>query len=311
MVGRLGGALALVVLVLAGARASEVPMAAVRAQADPDGKRPGAMLRAVDRAVAAGAFEDADGWLKELAARHPVVADYADLERLRLLRRMDRRPEALALAEAWPHSESPLRGEVHREVAEARVARGDESAARMAYEEALAATQGSDDRAALLFALGASLRRSGQYEEAGRRWTEIWVNYPLADLPGARRFSRLRRGETRSNASHRGTHPRAGRRTLQRPLQRASPRRIRTFARTRPRRFGGPPRETATSPHALPHASLPRSDRGLRRAAEDRGEPHRESTRSRPLWRRVRRSRRTRGDRPRGRRRGRARTRSW
>lgn len=183
MLGRLGGALALLLLVFAAARASEVPRDAVVPAIAADATGPGSLLRAADRAIAAGAFAEAETLLRSLAGQHPVVADYADLERLRLFGRTDRPAEALALAEAWPHTESPLRGAVHREVADARVARGDEAAARVAYEAALAATEASDERAAILFALGASFRRSGQAEEAARRWLEVWVDHPLAELP--------------------------------------------------------------------------------------------------------------------------------
>ena len=181
MVGRFAGALALIVLVWVGVGASGLPPPDAPVWlSPPTPARPAALLRAADRAIASGSFAEAEGLLVRLAARHPVVADYADLERLRVLRLMDRRAEALAFAEAWPHADSPLRGDVHREVAEARVARGDEQAARMAYEAALEATSGGSARAELLFALGASARRSGLHEEAERRWLEAWVNHPVS-----------------------------------------------------------------------------------------------------------------------------------
>jgi len=45
---------------------------------------PGASLRAAVEAIATGDRERADGLLRAVAERHPIIADYADLLRMRL-----------------------------------------------------------------------------------------------------------------------------------------------------------------------------------------------------------------------------------
>lgn len=145
---------------------------------------PGLALRHALDSVDAGELERSEKLLAAIGARHPVIADYADLERLRLYVLTERFEEALALGDGWPHPDSPLSAEVYVEVARARAARGEEGRARAAYERALGSTEDPDLRAATLVEIGRSLRRSGRSEEAAARWLEVWVRYPLAEVPG-------------------------------------------------------------------------------------------------------------------------------
>lgn len=146
--------------------------------------RPGPALRAALAYAASGQDARAETLLVALAERHPVIADYADLERLRLYAASGRAEEALALGEAWAHEDSPLGADVHREVGRTRAAQGDETAARAAFERALAATGDAERRAELLVELGHSLLRSGLDEAAAERFIEVWVKYPLAEVSG-------------------------------------------------------------------------------------------------------------------------------
>ena len=146
--------------------------------------QPGYALRHALASLEAGEPERSERLLIAIAARHPVIADYADLERLRLYALTGRRDEALALGEAWAHGSSPLGAAVHAEVGRTRAARGEEEAARAAFERALAATEDGERRAAILTELGRSHRRSAQPEEAAGRLLEVWVRHPLIDVDG-------------------------------------------------------------------------------------------------------------------------------
>lgn len=146
--------------------------------------RPGLALRHALASIEAGEPDRGERLLVAIAARHPVIADYADLERLRLYALTGRGDEALALGEAWAHGASPLGADVHAEVGRTRAARGEEQAARAAFERALAATDDGARRAAILTELGRSHRRSAQHEQAAGRLLEVWVRHPLADVDG-------------------------------------------------------------------------------------------------------------------------------
>ena len=66
--------------------------------------RPGAALRAALAASEAGDRSLADDRLKALAARYPIIADYADLFRLRLRLDSGANADAIALGAAWRHA---------------------------------------------------------------------------------------------------------------------------------------------------------------------------------------------------------------
>ncbi|MEE2678891.1 MAG: transglycosylase SLT domain-containing protein [Myxococcota bacterium] len=145
---------------------------------------PGLALRHALDSIDAGELERSEWLLAAIATRYPVIADYADLERLRLYVLTARFEEAIALGDGWPHPDSPYSAVVSVEVARARAAQGEEGRARAAYERALGSTEAPELRAEILVEIGRSLRRSGRSEEAAARWLEVWVRYPLADVPG-------------------------------------------------------------------------------------------------------------------------------
>jgi soluble lytic murein transglycosylase len=145
-------------------------------------ERPGAALRHAVESIDAGETDRAEGLLVALAERYPLLADYADLYRLRLYGLTGRHEELIALAEEWRHDASPLRAEVWNQVARVRAEQGDEEAARAAWDLALAATDDPDRRAALRFELANSQLRSEAPEAAAEQLLEIWTHQPLAPV---------------------------------------------------------------------------------------------------------------------------------
>jgi soluble lytic murein transglycosylase len=147
--------------------------------------RPGAALRHALDSIEAGETERAERLLVSLAQRHPVIGDFADLERLRIYVLTGRADDALALGEGWGHPDSPLRSQVYGEIGRVRAERGEEEAARAAFDLALASDEDSGRRAEFLLELARSYGRSELPEEAAERYLELWVRYPLTPAAAA------------------------------------------------------------------------------------------------------------------------------
>lgn len=143
-------------------------------------ERPGAALRHARDSVRQGETQRAERLFAAVAAQHPIVADVADLERIRLYVTTGRNDEAIALAEAWPYEDSPLQAALYTELGRAHAARGDEQAARTAWSLALSEASDEDERARLLLELARSHHRSGEAEASGVRLLEIWTHYPTS-----------------------------------------------------------------------------------------------------------------------------------
>jgi soluble lytic murein transglycosylase len=143
-------------------------------------ERPGAALRHAVESIEAGETERAERLLAVLAERHPAVADYADLYRLRLYVLTGRYPEAIALGEAWAHDDSPPRADAYHQLGRAHAEQGEEAEARAAWERGLALAEGSERRAELQLEIARSHLRSGEPEPAAARILEIWMRHPLA-----------------------------------------------------------------------------------------------------------------------------------
>jgi soluble lytic murein transglycosylase len=142
--------------------------------------RPGAALRHALDSVASGETGRAEELFEALAAAHPVIADYADLERLRLYVLIGSVDEALALADAWDHRDSPLRVEAYRLAGRARADRGEEEKARAQWDMAIAATGERLRRAKIRLDLARSFIRSGLAEPAAKQLMIIWTHSPLS-----------------------------------------------------------------------------------------------------------------------------------
>jgi soluble lytic murein transglycosylase len=147
---------------------------------------PASLLRAAGAALEQGDTLRGEALLVVLAERHPIVADYADLMRLRLLVASHRYTDAVAMAEHWTGGDSPLRPDLFDALARAHAALGNHAAARAAWETAIAATRDSERRAAFHVRIGASYALSGELAAAANAYLRVWTNYPLSEeAPGA------------------------------------------------------------------------------------------------------------------------------
>ncbi len=164
---------------------------------------PGELLRHALEARDAGEWERAEGLLEGLSARHALIADHADLLRLRLLLASGRAAEVVAEVRAGHHRGSPLEGELAALQAQAQASLGDEAAARRAWRAALDTRPGPGRRASLLAALADSLERSGERDAAAREWLSLWSSLPLTP-EAARAEARLADLERRQGRALRG-----------------------------------------------------------------------------------------------------------
>jgi tetratricopeptide (TPR) repeat protein len=156
---------------------------------EPSTGRPGGLLRKAVDALERGETRRAESQLVALAEGHPIVADYADLLRMRLLVDSGRHDEAIAMREQWQHADSPLQSDFFALLGRAHAARGDASAARTAWQSALDATDDPERRAALRVEVGASFEQSGELEAAAESYLRVWTTHPLspeADVAAAR-----------------------------------------------------------------------------------------------------------------------------
>jgi soluble lytic murein transglycosylase len=173
-------ALALLLLALTGLLGGTPPPLA-GAFSDALLSRPGAALRAARALAAAGDVAPAESLLGAVAERHPLIADYAEWLRLRILVESERWSEAAEIG-LWRHRESPLEADFARLLGDAHAALGDEIGARALWESARRATTRDDEAAALLMAIARSHERSGDEAAAARAWLEVWARHPLAPV---------------------------------------------------------------------------------------------------------------------------------
>jgi soluble lytic murein transglycosylase len=141
----------------------------------------GPMLRRAVAALEAGDSDAAEALLRAVAERHPLVADHADLLRMRLYLRDRRFGDAVAMRGTWEHTESPLEAAFLALLGDAYAASGDEIAARSAWEFARLETDDDERLAALHLASARSYERSGERATAAESYLHIWTAYPLSD----------------------------------------------------------------------------------------------------------------------------------
>ena len=131
--------------------------------------RPGAALRAALDAEREGDSPRAELLLAAVAERHPIIADYADLLRMKIRVDGGRSDEAIAMREVWKNPSSPLRGQFHELLGQAHAARGEEEEARAAWQLALGESGSSERASELHLAMAQSQLRSGELEAAEPR----------------------------------------------------------------------------------------------------------------------------------------------
>ncbi len=144
---------------------------------------PGRALHAAIAARDAGDRPRAEALLLEVAQRYPIVADHADLLRMRIYVDASQPDRAVAEEPRWTEREGPLRGRFYALLGEAERARGDEEKARAAFEFAAASTRERGRRAELDLAIAQSQLRSGARERAAERLLAVWTD--SGDLPQA------------------------------------------------------------------------------------------------------------------------------
>jgi soluble lytic murein transglycosylase len=145
-------------------------------------ERPGAALQLAQTALAGRDLPLAEMLLEAVADRHPVIADHADLLRMRARVEFGKSDEAIEMIEMWERRESPLDAEFFTLLGRAHAAKGDEAAARIAWAHAAGASHDSDQLAELHTSIAESHGRSGQHELAAGEYLEVWTQYPWTEV---------------------------------------------------------------------------------------------------------------------------------
>jgi soluble lytic murein transglycosylase len=157
--------------------------------------RPGAALRAALEAAQRGEIERAERLLAAVRAREPLIADYADLLRMRILVAAGRFSEAAALGADFDHDRATVSVELRELRGRALAAQGDEAAARTEWIAALALTDDPEPLARLRLEIARSELRSGVERGAAESFLEVWTRHPLTpeDAEATRALDALER----------------------------------------------------------------------------------------------------------------------
>ena len=150
---------------------------------------PGRSLRAAVNAIGTSDLQRAAVLLREVADRHPIIADHADLLRMRMFVDAGDAEAAIAEEPRWTDRDSPLRARFFALLGEAYRAHGDEEHARAAFEFAAAETRDRSRIAELDLAIAESHLRGGSRERAAERLLGVWTR--AADLPQGKRADAL------------------------------------------------------------------------------------------------------------------------
>ena len=139
----------------------------------------GSALRQARGDAAAGDPERAEALLAAIAARYPIVADYADLLRMHLRVDAGRVADAIEMRASWGHDGSPLRPAFFTLLGRAYLLGGNEADALAAFAHAREGTEDPDRLADLVLTIGNIQERSGDLEAALESFRIVWVRYPL------------------------------------------------------------------------------------------------------------------------------------
>ena len=146
-------------------------------------ERPAPALEAASEAQMRGDRLRAEWLLTEIALRHRVIGDYADLMRAEVLLESSRHAEAAQLAAAALDSypATPLRPDLLALQGHALAGEQDEVRAREVWRAALDSTREEGLRASLLLATAKSQERTGDSDSAIETYRVLWHLYPLSD----------------------------------------------------------------------------------------------------------------------------------
>jgi soluble lytic murein transglycosylase len=142
---------------------------------------PGRALRAGVDALERGEGLLADSLLAAVAAKHAVIADHADLLRMRLRTDAGRSHDAVAFRKQWRHDDSPLRADFHTLLGNAYASLDEQARARATWEYASLATRDATRLVALKTSIAESYLRSDQMSEAGDLYLDVWRSHPTAE----------------------------------------------------------------------------------------------------------------------------------
>jgi soluble lytic murein transglycosylase len=145
-------------------------------------ERPGRALRAALEARADGETERADAILSAVAERHPIIADHAELQRVRLWLAAEAPGRAIevGLHAVGTQQDSPLESELRALIGDASLELGNEPAARSEWELARSASRASARRVELSLSIADSLERSGDAAAAAEVRRRLWREDPVA-----------------------------------------------------------------------------------------------------------------------------------
>jgi soluble lytic murein transglycosylase len=142
---------------------------------------PGAALRVAVLLLEGGEATAAAEGFGAVAEASPEIADHASELRIEALVQAGEAEQALAAARAFRarFTNAWLLRRVWAYEGQARVATGDEAAARAAFGEALRELPESadDQHAEWLAEIASSFERSGERDAAAERWRELWTRY--------------------------------------------------------------------------------------------------------------------------------------
>jgi soluble lytic murein transglycosylase len=150
---------------------------------------PGRSLRAGVDALSRGDLPRADALLRTVADRHPIIADHADLLRMRMYVDANNSDAAIAEEPRWIDREGPVRARFYALLGEAFRARGDEERARAAFEFAQSGTRDRTRLAELDLAIAQSYLRDGARERGAERLLAVWTG--AADLSQSKQADAL------------------------------------------------------------------------------------------------------------------------
>ncbi len=141
---------------------------------------PGQALRRAIAAQDAGYARRAEALFAGLATRHPVIADHADLLRMRLLVETRRYDDAIVAGGQWRVADSPLEADFYALLGNALAVSGREAEARTAWRKAIDLTDDDDRRASLHASIGESLEETQDIAAATEEYLLVYSSYPLS-----------------------------------------------------------------------------------------------------------------------------------
>jgi len=141
---------------------------------------PGAALGTAVAAWRAENWELARDLLQGVSGRYPVVADHADLLLLRIALEVGDAAKTAELASAWDHADPSLGAEVSEILGNARATLGDSTAARNAWQAAIAGDPLGANHARLHLKLADSFAADGDFAAALKSFLEVWTGHPTS-----------------------------------------------------------------------------------------------------------------------------------